>query len=86
MVPQDGEYQAILESFSVGNPVINMAAVSDIEHLVVAITEDRTPLHAAGAVMLALSLPCATEGSQRSAAASAGKQAPLTSPTRDRRS
>jgi len=79
VVPQDGEYQAILESFSVGNPVINMAAVSDIEHLVVAITEDRTPLHAAGAVMLAPSLPYATEGSQRSAAASAGKQAPLTS-------
>jgi len=56
-----------------------MPAVSDIEHLVVAITEDRTPLHAAGAVMLAPSLPYATEGSQRSAAASAGKQAPLTS-------
>lgn len=41
--------------------------------------EDRTPLHAAGAVMLAPSLPYATEGSQGSAAASAGKQAPLTS-------
>jgi len=79
VVPQDGEYQAVLESFSVGKPVINMAAVSDIEHLVVAITEDRTPLHAAGAVMLAPSLPYATEGSQGSAAASAGKQAPLTS-------